>query len=156
SSQGHRQREVWDPCCEPSVLTRRDIAVTIRGGIGAFLQQEDLNFLLTNRLPRALATRVMGRVSRVRNHLVSVPALWAFRFFADDLRLDEASKSRFDSLHDCFTRELREGARPVNAEPDVLVSPCDAIVGASGRVESGRALQIKGSPYRLGELLNDP
>ena len=55
--------------------------------------------------------------------------LW--RLFSD-LDLSEARKTEFSSLHDCFTRELKDGARPVDPDPDVLVSPCDAIVGASG------------------------
>ncbi len=47
------------------------------------------------------------------------------------------------------------GARPIDADPDLLVSPCDAIVGAAGRAEAGRILQIKGFPYRLRDLLGD-
>jgi phosphatidylserine decarboxylase len=38
----------------------------------------------------------------------------------------------------------------------VLVSPCDAIVGASGRVEGTQLFQAKGSPYALQELLVEP
>jgi len=29
-----------------------------------------------------------------------------------DLRLEEASKERFSSIHDCFTRELKPGGLP--------------------------------------------
>jgi phosphatidylserine decarboxylase len=36
-----------------------------------------------------------------------------------------------------------------------LVSPCDGIIGASGSLEEGKALQIKGFPYRLLDLLKD-
>jgi phosphatidylserine decarboxylase len=72
-----------------------------------------------------------------------------------DLDLSEARSDRFRSLHDCFVRQLRDGARPIDADPDLLVSPCDAIVGASGRVEAGQVLQIKGFPYRLRDLLDD-
>jgi phosphatidylserine decarboxylase len=35
------------------------------------------------------------------------------------------------------------------------VSPCDAIVGASGRVEAGAVLQAKGFPYTLMDLFGD-
>ena len=40
-------------------------------------------------------------------------------------------------------------------DPAVLVSPCDAIVGASGTVDDGQVLQIKGFPYALADLLCD-
>ena len=58
-------------------------------------------------------------------------------------------------MHDCFTRELKDGARPIDMDPAVLVSPCDAIVGASGRVSDGQVFQIKGFPYALSDLLVD-
>jgi len=101
------------------------------------LGQEDLNFLLTNRIPRQLATRLMGRWSRIEQPLVRNLSIGAWQLFAD-LGLHEAKKDRFTSLHDCFIRELCEGARPVDPDPAILTSPCDAIVGASGRVEGTR------------------
>ena len=48
--------------------------------------------------------------------------------------------------------ELVEGARPVDPDPSLCTSPCDAIVGACGRVEDGQLYQAKGFPYRLDEL----
>ncbi len=65
-------------------------------------------------------------------------------------------KRRFASLHECFTRELQAGARPIAADPGWLVSPCDAIVGACGEVTDGSVLQAKGSAYPLLDLLADP
>jgi phosphatidylserine decarboxylase len=114
--------------------------------------QEDLNFLLTNRIPRRLATRFMGWFSRIERPLVRETSLRLWQALAA-LDLHEAKKSRFTSLHDCFIRELREGARPVDPDPAVLASPCDAIVGAVGRVEGTRVWQAKGFPYSIEELL---
>ena len=73
-----------------------------------------------------------------------------------DLRLHEARKTHFSSLHDCFIRELKPGCRPVDSTPDVLVSPCDAIIGAHGTVDGTTVLQAKGFPYGLSDLLCDP
>jgi phosphatidylserine decarboxylase len=42
--------------------------------------------------------------------------------------------------------------RPIDADPQVLCSPCDAIVGACGTVQAGSVLQAKGSPYRMQDL----
>jgi phosphatidylserine decarboxylase len=116
--------------------------------------QEDLNFLLTNRIPRQLATRWMGWFSRIEQPLVRNLSLSAWRLLAD-LDLHEAKSTRFRSLHECFIRELRKGARPIDADPSILVSPCDAIVGAAGRVDRTRVWQAKGFPYTLGELLGE-
>jgi phosphatidylserine decarboxylase len=115
------------------------------------LQQEDLNFLLTNRVPRLLLTRFMGWFSKIRQPLVRWLSMRVWRLFTD-LDLSEAKKSRFDSLHDCFTRELKPGARTVCADTDVMTSPCDAIIGACGRVEGTQVFQAKGFPYTLADL----
>ena len=118
---------------------------------------EELNFLLTNRIPRRLATRFVGWWSPLRQPLVRDLSLFLFRFFCDDLELHEAKKARFDSLHDCFVRELKPGARPADPDPEVLTSPCDAIVGAHGRIEGTQVFQAKGFPYRLEDLFGgDP
>jgi phosphatidylserine decarboxylase len=114
--------------------------------------REDLNFLITNRIPRHALTLFMGWFSRIEQPLVRGLSIAAWRLFAD-LRLEEAKQTRFRSLHDCFIRELKAGARPVHPDPAVLVSPCDAIVGACGRVEDGQLIQAKGFPYTLLDLL---
>jgi len=119
------------------------------------LAQEDLNFLLTNRIPRRLLTAFMGWFSRIEQPLVRDLSLYVWQKFAD-LELEDAAKSEFSSLHDCFIRALKPGARPVDPDPMNLVSPCDAIVGASGRVRGDVLIQAKGSSYALSDLLPDP
>ena len=116
-----------------------------------FFQQEDLNFLLTNRVPRIGLTRLMGRFSRIHSPLLARFSIALWRLFTD-LDLSDAKKQRFDSLHECFTRELVEGARPVDMRPQILASPCDAIVGACGQVEGTQVFQAKGYPYSIDEL----
>ena len=116
------------------------------------LLQEDLNFLLTNRVPRASLTRFMGWFSKIEHPLVRDLSIWLWTRFAD-LDLSEANKTAFTSLHDCFTRELKPGARVVDQSKHVLTSPCDGIVGASGSIEGTRVFQAKGFPYALSDLL---
>jgi phosphatidylserine decarboxylase len=128
--------------------------MTIRSAIVKIVQQEDLNFLLTNRIPRRLVTRFMGWFSKIEQPLIRDASIGVWRFFSD-LDLGDAKKTRFRSMHDCFTRELKAGARPINTDPAILVSPCDAIVGAFGRVDDGQVFQIKGFPYALTDLLGD-
>jgi phosphatidylserine decarboxylase len=59
-------------------------------------------------------------------------------------------------MHDCFIRRLKPGARPIDGDPRVMVSPCDAIVGACGTLSNTELFQIKGFPYSLEDLLPDP
>jgi phosphatidylserine decarboxylase len=129
--------------------------MTLRSKLARIVQQEDINFLLTNRIPRRLVTRFLGWFSQIENPVVAWASIGVWRLFAD-LDLSDARLQSFKSLHACFTRELRPGARPVDGDPRVLTSPCDAIVGACGAVDGTRVLQAKGFPYALQDLLVDP
>jgi phosphatidylserine decarboxylase len=129
--------------------------MTVKSLIASLTQQEDLNFLLTNRIPRAALTRFMGWFSKIENPLVRNFSIGCWRLFSD-LDLSEATKSHFKSLHDCFTRELRPGLRPADPDPAVVASPSDGIVGAFGTIRDGELYQIKGAPYSLIDLLGDP
>jgi phosphatidylserine decarboxylase len=128
---------------------------TYASPLARFFLQEDINFLVTNRLPRRIATRLVGRFSRVENRMLTRASLAVWRLFADDLELHEARDTDFRSLHECFVRELKPGVRPIAPEPDVVVSPCDAIIGAFGDVRGTEAFQAKGFPYTLEDLLVD-
>jgi phosphatidylserine decarboxylase len=128
--------------------------MTLRSRIQRVLEQEDLNFLLTNRIPRRLATQFIGWFSQIEQPLVRDISIGLWRFFSD-LDLREAKSTQFRSMHDCFTRQLKDGARPVDRSADILVSPCDAIVGATGMIAGTDLYQIKGFPYTLEELLCD-
>ncbi len=129
--------------------------MTVKSLIATFTQQEDLNFLLTNRIPRAALTRFMGAFSKIENPLVRDFSIGLWKLFSD-LDLSEAKEARFKSLHDCFTRELKPGLRPFDPDPNVIASPSDAIVGAHGTIRDGELYQIKGAPYSLPDLIHDP
>ena len=129
--------------------------MTVKTLISALTQQEDLNFLLTNRIPRAALTRFMGWFSKIENPLVRDASIGLWRLFSD-LDLSEAKKTRFKSMHDCFTRELKPGLRPFDPDPKIVASPSDAIIGAFGTIRDGELFQIKGAPYSLGDLVGDP
>lgn len=129
--------------------------MSLRSELLKVLHQEDINFLLTNRIPRRLATRWMGWFSKIENPVVARASIAIWRLFAD-LDLGDAERRSFPSLHACFTRRLKPGARPVDADPGVLASPCDGIVGACGAIRGIEALQAKGFPYTLTDLLADP
>jgi len=123
--------------------------------IRALTQQEQLNFLVTNRIPRRFLTQLMGWYSRIENPLLAKFSIFIWRLFAHDLDLSEAKKSEFNSLHDCFIRELKAGARSIDTRDHIVVSPCDAIIGACGAIKGTTLYQAKGFPYELAELIPD-
>ena len=129
--------------------------MTVRSWLSTLAQQEDINFLLTNRIPRAALTQFMGWFSKIEHPIIRDLSIACWRLFSE-LDLSEAKNVSFKSMHACFTRELRPGLRPIDPDPAVLVSPCDAIVGAFGAVADAELYQIKGAPYSLFDLLGDP
>src|SRR5882757_8451508 len=136
-------------------LAARDYGImTLRSQILRLFAQEDLNFLLTNRIPRRLATQFVGWFSKIEQPVVRDLSIALWGFFSD-LDLSEAKKTQFRSMHDCFIRELKDGKRPIDSGAKILVSPCDAIIGACGTVVDTTLHQIKGFAYTLDDLMCD-
>jgi len=127
----------------------------VKTAVHSLTKTEQLNFLLTNRIPRRWLTLFMGWFSQIENPLLAKLSIAVWQLFAEDLRLQDAKKQRFNSLGECFTRELKDGLRPIDMADDIVTSPCDAIVGACGRIEGNKVFQAKGFPYELSELIPD-
>jgi phosphatidylserine decarboxylase len=116
--------------------------------------RDHAQFLLSNPVPRRLATQLFARFSRIEHPLVACPSIALWRRFGG-LDLSDARRQRFASVHACFTRELREDARSIDLDADVATSPCDGIIGACGRIDGDTLIQAKGLRYRLAELFAD-
>jgi phosphatidylserine decarboxylase len=72
-----------------------------------------------------------------------------------DLEDYEVPVSGFETFDAFFTRKLKPGLRPLDPEPDALVSPADGRVEDAGLIEVGSTLRVKGRTYSVGELLAD-
>ena len=87
-------------------------------------------------LPRNRLARLMGVFART-----GISA-WATRLFVAfyKVNLTEAviPKNGFKSLEHLFTRELKHGARPIDPDPKVMVSPVDGKVAAVGITVAGK------------------
>jgi len=118
-------------------------------------RSDRLSFWVTNRIPRHALSSFAGWFSRIESRWLARLSVAIWQWFVDDLRLFEARKDRFESLHDCFTRQLKPGARVVDRSPEIVVSPCDAEIGAFGSIDQHKLFQAKGLDYTLGELLAD-
>ena len=56
-------------------------------------------------------------------------------------------------FNDFFTRSLKDGARPLPEDPEMIVSPADGVISQIGDIKNGRVFQAKGHDYSLVELL---
>lgn len=106
-------------------------------------------------LPQRLLCALIYRVARARTPLIKTPLIhWFARRFRVDL--DEAERSRlgdYASLNDFFSRALKPGLRPVDADPRRAVAPVDGQLTEFGTIDDGRLLQAKGVDYAVTELL---
>ncbi len=111
--------------------------MTVRAAISRVVQQEDINFLLTNRIPRRWLTLFVGWLSKIEHPLDQRAG---HRAVAPVLRRGSARCARHALTAVCTSAspaQLKEGARPIDPDPATVVSPSDGIVGASGKVIAG-------------------
>ena len=106
--------------------------------------------------PKKLGSRVVGWAA-TRTLPVSWrgPLLGRFaNHYHINLAEAEFPLADYWSLQALFTRRLKPGLRPqASSTPGFVNSPVDGRIIASGRIEAGLAIQAKGLPYRITELL---
>jgi phosphatidylserine decarboxylase len=77
------------------------------------------------------------------------------RNYGIDMAEAEKPLAEYRGFDEFFTRRLRPGARPIDAQPDSVISPADGTVVDCGTVSAGRLIQAKGVFFELSELLAD-
>jgi phosphatidylserine decarboxylase len=106
-------------------------------------------------LPRASIGRAIGRLADHSWNPAVGRAVVGLYSRAYDVRFDECVRSEgWSSFDDFFTRGLKDGARPLDADPRAILSPADGRVESPGRVD-GRRFRVKGMDYSVEELIGD-
>jgi phosphatidylserine decarboxylase len=97
------------------------------------------NWVATRTIPRAARPVILGGFAK------------RYRIDVDE---SEFPIESYASLQAFFTRRLKAGARPQDSLlPGAVNSPVDSRILAFGRIEANTAIQAKGLPYRVSELL---
>ncbi len=93
----------------------------MRGPIMRFFLNEDINFLVTNRLPRRFATQLVGRLARIEHPLIARPSLALWKFFAgvdlSDARTTGSNRCATASSAPCATVRVSSTATPIPSPP---------------------------------------
>ena len=111
--------------------------------------------LLQFLLPRYALTSLIYRIARLRSP--SIKNFLIARFIrlynvnVAEVKLD--IPQGFATFNDFFIRELEDGARPIDTDTRVLVSPVDGTISQAGQLRQDRILQAKGREFTLAELL---
>lgn len=108
-----------------------------------------LRYVPKNHLSRAVGRLVHARWPRpIARRLV--------RWFANTYQIDvdaaQLPAHEYPSIGHFFTRDLREGLRPIESD---FVSPVDGTLRNFGPIENGRLEQIKGKTYTVESFLRD-
>ncbi|MGD0674723.1 MAG: archaetidylserine decarboxylase [Polyangiaceae bacterium] len=105
-------------------------------------------------LPRARIGRAVGRLAdhpwspSIARAIVGVYAR------AYDVALDEAdTQGGWASFDAFFTRKLKGGLRPIDADPRVVLSPADGRLESIARIDGRGTLVVKGRPYSVSDLV---
>lgn len=106
---------------------------------------------LIHRLPQNSMSRTMGKIMASRFSRLAIRHY--IRMYNIDLSDVERPVGEFKSLKEFFIRRLKPGARPIEADPHVIVSPVDGTVSQMGHIHEGTLIQAKGKNYQVAELL---
>ena len=115
-----------------------------------FLYNNAFGRLCLKIIKRRWLSRLCGKYldSRLSKHLikkfVNKNNIDLSQYYADD----------FKCFNDCFCRQIREGYRPIDADPHSLVSPCDGLLTAYS-ISGDKVLPVKQSEYTIASLLRD-
>ncbi|MEX0964693.1 MAG: archaetidylserine decarboxylase [Pseudohongiellaceae bacterium] len=104
-------------------------------------------------LPHHLLSRMVGKFAE--NKFLRKPLIRAFikRYKVDMSQAKVQDIGSFENFNAFFTRELKEGVRPICDRPGAIVSPADGAVSQLGDINDGLLLQAKGRHYSCQSLL---
>lgn len=107
-------------------------------------------------LRRALSLVVGWIASRRIPRPLRAPVFRAYAGLYDvDLSEVRLPLAEHPSMTAFFIRRLREGARPLDADPAALLSPADGRLLTASQVEAGERIVAKGRPFSLAELAGE-
>jgi phosphatidylserine decarboxylase len=106
-------------------------------------------------LPRERLTRALGHLTDARvPPAILNPVLRLYtRAYNVDLSEAVLPSAGFETFNQFFTRRLRNGLRPIDADPNSVVSPADGRLDDAGEIDAEQKFVVKGQEYDAGELL---
>ena len=105
-------------------------------------------------VPKNHLSRTVGRLvhARLPQPIARRLVRWFAKTYQIDIDASEHPIQHYPSIGHFFTRELREGLRPIEGD---FVSPVDGVLRNYGPVQNGKLEQIKGKTYTLARFLGD-
>ncbi|PKI13272.1 phosphatidylserine decarboxylase [Colwellia sp. 12G3] len=106
-------------------------------------------------MPKHAISRLVGKLAAAKMGGLTTKLINLF-IKAYGINMNEAKlkkASDFDTFNNFFTRELEEGARPIDGDENALCYPVDGAISQQGDIIDGQLIQAKGFNYSLISLL---
>ncbi|MFK0573718.1 archaetidylserine decarboxylase [Endozoicomonas sp.] len=130
----------------PALISGQSGTTTVKEKLFAAIQYVLPHHLIS----RAVHYFVECQTPWFKNHLIQ----WAIDHYRVDMKEAQREKAEeYRHFNDFFTRLLKDGARPLPGDPELIVSPADGAISQIGDINDGRIFQAKGHDYSLVELL---
>lgn len=71
----------------------------------------------------------------------------------NNINMEDYQDEKYDSFNSFFTRRIRVERRPIDMNPVILISPCDAKLTVH-KIDYESKFRIKNSEYTIADLLN--
>ena len=102
-------------------------------------------------LSNVIASMAETKIKLVKNLLIK-SAISIFRINMDEALTRDLSK--YETFNDFFTRQLKDGVRPIDERTNSICSPADGVITEHGQIQSSQLIQAKNINYTLDHLLN--
>lgn len=114
-----------------------------------------IKLCLNHLLPKKWLTELAGWGASRRGGWLTRLAIdlfvWVYKVDMSEARKSDTASYR--TFNDFFVRPLKDDARPVEADPSLLVLPADGAISQLGPIEGNQIFQAKGHTYTLEALL---
>ncbi|WP_034948329.1 archaetidylserine decarboxylase [Erwinia oleae] len=110
---------------------------------------------LNHLLPKKALTELAGWGAGKRGGWLTKAVIDLFVWFykVDMKEAQKPDTASYRTFNDFFVRPLRDDARPLETDPNLLVLPADGAISQLGHIEDDRIFQAKGHTYTLEALL---
>jgi phosphatidylserine decarboxylase len=106
-------------------------------------------------MPKHFISRVVGKLAAAKAGALTTTLIKLFvkQYKVDMSEAKYPDPAHYESFNEFFTRPLKEGARPIIADNDIIIHPVDGAISQLGDIEEGKLIQAKGHDYSLQALL---
>ncbi|MBQ7248258.1 MAG: phosphatidylserine decarboxylase [Lachnospiraceae bacterium] len=113
-----------------------------------FLYDKPAGRMLLKLLTAPALSRKAGEFLDTRKSLPLIPPF----ILANHIDMNEVAPKGWESFNDFFTRKLLPGSRTVEADENLMISPCDGLLKAFD-IREGSVVTVKDVPYTVRDLL---